>query len=198
MLRPDFPLQTGHDNWIRALTFHPNGKYLLSASDDKTVRVWDLSLGKLWKTIDAHDHFVSCMSWGRTSAGATTATSANSVTSGKEVKRRVNVMATGSVDQTIKVGPDTRSSKRMPDILHTFRSGCHDLYRMFATSTLLSPFDFCLPFTERLSGLKGHICIAQHPRLIRNNRCGVLCTNHRISCCIIISYNIILLTRPYS
>ncbi|GHJ86093.1 hypothetical protein NliqN6_2495 [Naganishia liquefaciens] len=94
---------TGHDNWIRALAFHPNGKYLLSASDDKTIRVWDLSLGKLWKTIDAHDHFVSCLTWGRTTTGATTSTGANGMTAGQEVKRRVSVLATGSVDQTIKV-----------------------------------------------------------------------------------------------
>ncbi|KAG5647815.1 hypothetical protein DXG03_007738 [Asterophora parasitica] len=29
----------GHYNWVRALAFHPSGKYLLSASDDKTIRV---------------------------------------------------------------------------------------------------------------------------------------------------------------
>ncbi|KAJ9107474.1 hypothetical protein QFC21_000927 [Naganishia friedmannii] len=99
----------GHDNWIRALTFHPNGKYLLSASDDKTIRVWDLSLGKLHKTIDAHDHFVSCMSWGRTTMGAGGAApqlngvGGDKASGGKEVKKRVNVLATGSVDQTIKI-----------------------------------------------------------------------------------------------
>lgn len=156
MLRLDSRLlQTGHDNWIRALAFHPNGKYLLSASDDKTVRVWDLSLGKLWKTIDAHDHFVSCMSWGRTTAGATAATSANGVGSGKEVKRRVNVMATGSVDQTIKVGLGTGSSTRMTDILRAHRSGCHDLRGIFATS-ILFPFRFLSSIYQMLSGLKGH------------------------------------------
>lgn len=105
-----FRMQVGHDNWIRALTFHPNGKYLLSASDDKTIRVWDLSLGKLHKTIDAHEHFVSCMSWGRTVTGAGSAApqlneiGRDKAGGGKEVKKRVNVLATGSVDQTIKVG----------------------------------------------------------------------------------------------
>jgi platelet-activating factor acetylhydrolase IB subunit alpha len=33
----------GHENWVRGLVFHANGKFLLSCSDDKSVRVWDLS-----------------------------------------------------------------------------------------------------------------------------------------------------------
>lgn len=33
----------GHDGWVRSIIFHPNGKYLLSSSDDKAVFVWDLS-----------------------------------------------------------------------------------------------------------------------------------------------------------
>ncbi|KAJ5551391.1 WD domain-containing protein [Penicillium sp. DV-2018c] len=33
----------GHDNWVRAIAFHPGGKYLLSVSDDRTLRCWDLS-----------------------------------------------------------------------------------------------------------------------------------------------------------
>jgi platelet-activating factor acetylhydrolase IB subunit alpha len=32
----------GHDNWVRSLAIHGNGKYLYSVSDDKTLRVWDL------------------------------------------------------------------------------------------------------------------------------------------------------------
>jgi platelet-activating factor acetylhydrolase IB subunit alpha len=56
---------TGHDNWVRGLVFHPGGKYLLSVSDDKTLRCWDLSQeGKLVKTLDdAHGHFVTCIRW---------------------------------------------------------------------------------------------------------------------------------------
>jgi platelet-activating factor acetylhydrolase IB subunit alpha len=56
---------TGHDNWIRAIVFHPGGKYLLSVSDDKTLRCWDLSQeGKCVRTLtDAHEGFISCMRW---------------------------------------------------------------------------------------------------------------------------------------
>lgn len=32
----------GHDNWVTDLVFHPNNKYLLSVSDDKSIRIWDL------------------------------------------------------------------------------------------------------------------------------------------------------------
>jgi len=52
----------GYDNWVRALAFHPGGRYLLS---DKTLRCWDLSQdGKCVRTLaDTHDRFVSCLRW---------------------------------------------------------------------------------------------------------------------------------------
>jgi platelet-activating factor acetylhydrolase IB subunit alpha len=55
----------GHDNWVRALIFHPGGKYLLSVSDDKALRCWDLSQdGKCVKTLtDVHEGFVTCLRW---------------------------------------------------------------------------------------------------------------------------------------
>ena len=36
----------GHDNWVRSLSMHPSTKYLYSAADDKTIRIWDLQSGK--------------------------------------------------------------------------------------------------------------------------------------------------------
>ncbi|KAM9969707.1 hypothetical protein ACTFIR_001543 [Dictyostelium discoideum] len=52
----------GHDNWVRAVRFHPCGKFLLSVGDDKTIRVWDIAQGRCIKTInEAHTHFISCL-----------------------------------------------------------------------------------------------------------------------------------------
>ncbi|KXN86934.1 Nuclear distribution protein PAC1 [Leucoagaricus sp. SymC.cos] len=97
----------GHDNWVRALAFHPSGKYLLSSADDKTIRVWELSTGRCVKTVEAHNHFVSTLVWGRQSAssGNSGDAKANGATGGSstEPEKLVNVVATGSVDQTIKI-----------------------------------------------------------------------------------------------
>ncbi|PAV23822.1 dynein regulator [Pyrrhoderma noxium] len=102
----------GHDNWVRALVFHPNGKFLLSCADDKTIRVWELSTGRCVKTVEAHGHFVQSMAWGRATTGGGSAAAGeggasatrgvNGSADGEEPKR-VNVVATGSVDQTVKV-----------------------------------------------------------------------------------------------
>jgi len=60
-----FMTLVGHDNWVRALVFHPGGKYLLSVSDDKTLRCWDLSQeGKCVKALkDANERFITCLRW---------------------------------------------------------------------------------------------------------------------------------------
>jgi WD40 repeat protein len=41
----------GHMALIRSLAFTPDGKQLVSASEDKVIRVWDLSSGKTLRTI---------------------------------------------------------------------------------------------------------------------------------------------------
>lgn len=109
---------TGHDNWIRALAFHPGGKYLLSASDDKTIRCWDLAQeGKCVRVVEAADHFVSCLRWapsifkdlGGSAGGAGSADGAQ--TNGAVVKKddaagkeQIRcLIACGSVDLNVRV-----------------------------------------------------------------------------------------------
>jgi len=36
-----------HDNWVRSTVFHSSGKYIISGSDDKTIRVMDIKVCKL-------------------------------------------------------------------------------------------------------------------------------------------------------
>ncbi|KAJ7577381.1 dynein regulator [Mycena floridula] len=88
----------GHDNWIRAIIFHPAGKHLISAADDNTYRIWDLKTGRCVRRIEAHERFVSCIAWGRQALSVHDAEA-----KGTEVARVVNVIATGSSDQTVKI-----------------------------------------------------------------------------------------------
>lgn len=72
----------GHDNWVRALAFHPGGRFLYSSSDDKSVRLWDLRARQnSLKISNAHSHFAVCL----------------------VISAKHEVCASGSVDRSIKV-----------------------------------------------------------------------------------------------
>ncbi|CAK4030291.1 Nuclear distribution PAC1 [Lecanosticta acicola] len=101
---------TGHDNWIRSLVFHPGGKYLLSCSDDKTLRCWDLAQeGKCVRVIEAADHFVSCLRWApslykEADPNGTDITKTNGATNGESAKEQIRcLIACGSVDLNVRV-----------------------------------------------------------------------------------------------
>lgn len=104
----------GHDNWVRGLVFHPSGRYLLSVSDDKTIRCWDLTQeAKCVKTLDdSHGHFVSCIRWAP-SVYKDAASVNGVVTNGTVVGKTDDaahprptircVIATGSVDLNVRI-----------------------------------------------------------------------------------------------
>ncbi|CAO1621255.1 unnamed protein product [Sympodiomycopsis kandeliae] len=106
----------GHDNWIRGIVFSPNGKYLLSCSDDKTVRIWDLqNSARCSKTIDAHDHFITSISWAKNKVDSTAPRQDTSSPQGKNAVnglnsggvggegKTVNAVVTTCVDYSVKV-----------------------------------------------------------------------------------------------
>ncbi|KIS68592.1 putative lipoprotein-associated phospholipase A2 [Mycosarcoma maydis] len=96
---------TGHDNWVRGLAFSPNGKSLLSVSDDKTMRLWDLQSGRCTRTIEAHQHFATGIAWGKAKIEAPIPPAQDGEEAGRKQPeaRTVNVVATSSVDLTIKI-----------------------------------------------------------------------------------------------
>jgi platelet-activating factor acetylhydrolase IB subunit alpha len=53
---------TEHENWVRAVAFHPSGQYALSCSDDRSVRVFDVARGRCLRTLgEAHAQFVTAI-----------------------------------------------------------------------------------------------------------------------------------------
>jgi serine/threonine protein kinase len=53
----------GHSNSVLAVAFSPDGNTLASASDDRTVRLWDGRSGAQLKTLEGHSNFVQAVAF---------------------------------------------------------------------------------------------------------------------------------------
>jgi platelet-activating factor acetylhydrolase IB subunit alpha len=70
-----------HENWVQAVMIHPNGNYIISASDDKSIRVFDIKAQRCLRTLEkAHDHFITSL----------------------HMHHTLPILVSGSVDQTIR------------------------------------------------------------------------------------------------
>ena len=86
----------GHDSWVRGIflsdqinskksvtqilllqyvgvVWHPGGRYLVSAGDDRSIRVWDIAGRRQFKQMEAHSHFVAALDLHPTAPFAATA-----------------------------------------------------------------------------------------------------------------------------
>ena len=52
------PVLAGHSDWVRSAAYSPDGKRIVTASEDKTARVWDASDGKPLAVLAGHTNYV--------------------------------------------------------------------------------------------------------------------------------------------
>ncbi len=65
--------QTGHSGPVHSVAFSPDGKTLASGSEDHTVNLWEVSTGKLLRTLEGHSDVVNSVAFspdGKTLASA--------------------------------------------------------------------------------------------------------------------------------
>jgi len=51
---------TGHSDYVRSVAYSPDGKHIVSGSDDRTVKVWDAQTGKAVSVLVCHCPIVCC------------------------------------------------------------------------------------------------------------------------------------------
>src|SRR5215207_9239496 len=79
--RAELVLQTGHTGSVNALALSPDGRFLVSGSEDLTLKIWDTATGNVLRTLSGHDKSVLAAA----------------------ISPDGKLLASGSADQTVRV-----------------------------------------------------------------------------------------------
>lgn len=79
----------GHELGVETLAFSPDSRLLVSGSEDKTVKVWDLATGKPTRTFSGHEQWVTAVAY----------------------HPRDQLVASGSGDKTLRISRVNRKTK---------------------------------------------------------------------------------------
>jgi WD40 repeat protein len=61
--KPELVVPIGHTSYVESVAISPNGKYALSGSQDETVKLWEISSGKLLRTLEGHNWVVTSVAF---------------------------------------------------------------------------------------------------------------------------------------
>jgi len=56
-------IQLGHSSLVTSVAFSPDGKYALSGSDDKTLKLWEISSGREIRSFKGHSDDVESVAF---------------------------------------------------------------------------------------------------------------------------------------
>ena len=51
---------TGHSDSVTSVAYSPDGKHIVSGSDDKTVKIWDSTTGEEVSVLVCHRRIICC------------------------------------------------------------------------------------------------------------------------------------------
>jgi WD40 repeat protein len=53
----------GHSDWVTSVSWSQDGSRLVSASYDKTVKIWDAATGQCTSKLEGHSDWVTSIAW---------------------------------------------------------------------------------------------------------------------------------------
>ncbi len=61
--KPDRAFENGHLSAVTALTFSPDGRWIASGSQDRTVRIWETATGRQQRVLKGHTSPVTALAF---------------------------------------------------------------------------------------------------------------------------------------